>query len=152
MLKILQVRLQRYVKRELPKYKLDLEKIEEPEIKFPTAFGSYRNQGNSWKTFSLTTLKPLTMWITTNCKIFQEVRIPRSPYPALLWNLYAGQEATIRIGHGTTDWVKIGKGVRQGCILSSVCLTYRQSISCKMLESRFPEKISITSDKQMIPP
>ena len=64
------------------KYKLDLEKIEEPEIKFPTAIGSERNQGNSRKTSSLITLKPLTVWITTNCKIFQEMRIPRPPYPA----------------------------------------------------------------------
>ena len=80
--------------------------------------------------------------------------------PCLLWNLYAGQEATIRTGHGTTDWFKIGKGVCQGCILSPAYLTYMQSTSCKMLgwmnyklESRFPEKkISITSYMQTIPP
>ena len=79
--------------------------------------------------------------------------------PCLLWNLYAGPEATIRTGHGTMDWFKIGKGVRQGCILSPAYLTYMQSTSCEMLgwmnynlESRFPEKISITSDMQVIPP
>ena len=47
----------------------------------------------------------------------------------LLRNLYAGQEATLRTGHGTTDWFQIGKGVRQGCILSPDYLTYMQSTS-----------------------
>ena len=47
----------------------------------------------------------------------------------LLRNLYAGQEAIVRTGHGTTDWFQIGKGVRQGCILAPVYLTYMQSIS-----------------------
>ena len=76
----------------------------------------------------------------------------------LLRNLYAGQEATVRTGHGT-DWFQIGKGVRQGCILSPAYLTYMQSTSCEMsgwmkhkLESRLPVEISITSDMQMIPP
>ena len=50
-------------------------------------------------------------------KILQEVRIP-GHLPCLLRNLYTGQEATVRTGHGTTDWFQIGKGVRQGCILS----------------------------------
>ena len=65
----------------------------------------------------LTTPKPLTVWITTNWKILQEVGIP-DHLTCLLRNLYAGQEATVRTGHGTTDWFQIGKGVRQGCILS----------------------------------
>ena len=53
-------------------------------------------------------------------KIFKEMGIPDHPI-CLLRNLYAGQEATVRTGHGTTDWFQIGKGVRQGCILSA-CL------------------------------
>ena len=57
--------------------------------------------------------KPLTVWITTNWKILKEMGIPD-----LLTNLYSGQEATLRTRHGTTDWFQIGKGVRQGCILS----------------------------------
>ena len=61
--------------------------------------------------------KPLTVWITTNGGKFLEMRIP-DHLTSLLRNLYVGQEATIRIGHRTTDWFKIGKGVRQGCILS----------------------------------
>ena len=63
-------------------------------------------------------LKPLTVWITTNHgKFFKDIEIP-DHLTCLLRNLYAGQEATVRIGHGKTDWFQIGKGVRQGCILS----------------------------------
>jgi len=61
--------------------------------------------------------KPLTVWITTNWKILQEMGIP-DHLTCLLRNLYAGQEATVRTGHGTTDWFQIGKGVCQGYILS----------------------------------
>ena len=77
----------------------------------------------------------------------------------LLRNLYAGQEATVRTVHGTTDWSQIGKGVHQGCILSLSYLSYMQSTSCEMpgwmkdkLESRLPEEIAITSDMKMTPP
>ena len=78
----------------------------------------------------------------------------------LLRNLYAGQEATVRTGHGTTDWFQIGKVVSQGVgYWQPAYLTHRQSTSCKMpgwikhkLESRLPGEISITSDKQMTPP
>ena len=103
--------------------KLDLEKAEEPEIKLPTFVGSLKKQDNSRKT-SISDLlpmpKPLTMWITTNWKILKEMGIP-DHLTCLLRNLYAGQEATVRTGRGTTDWFQIGKGVRQGCILS-LCL------------------------------
>ena len=62
--------------------------------------------------------KSLTVWITTNCgKFFKRWRIP-DHLTCLLRFLYAGQEETVRTGHGTTDWFQIGKGVRQGCILS----------------------------------
>ena len=67
MFKILQARLQQYVNQELPDVQLGLEKAEEPEIKLPTFTGPWRKQGNSGKTSaSLTTLKPLMVWITTN--------------------------------------------------------------------------------------
>ena len=62
-------------------------------------------------------LKPLTVWITTNWKILKEMGIP-DHLTCLLRNLYAGQEATVRTLYGTTDWFKIEKGVRQGCLLS----------------------------------
>ena len=86
-------------------YKLDIEKAEEPEIKLPTSAGSWEKQGNSRKTSTsafLTTLKPLTVWITTNWKILKEMRIP-DYLTCLLKILYAGQEATVRTGHGTKD-------------------------------------------------
>ena len=57
------------------------------------------------------------MWITTNWKILKEMGIS-DHLNCLLRNLYASQEATVRTGHGTTDWFQIGKGVHQGCILS----------------------------------
>ena len=65
----------------------------------------------------LTMPKPLTLWITINWKILKEMGIP-DHLTCLLGNLYAVQEATVRTGHGTTDWFQIGKGVHQGCILS----------------------------------
>ena len=87
-------------------------------------------------------------------KIPQQMGIPDH-----LRNLYAGQEATVRTGHGTTDWFQIGKGIRQGCILS-LCLfnLYAEYIMRNAglekhkLESRLPGEISITSDMQMTPP
>ena len=65
----------------------------------------------------LTAPKPLTMWITTNWKILKEIEI-QDHLTCLLRNLYEGQEATVRTGHGATDWFQIRKGVRQGCTLS----------------------------------
>ena len=114
-------------------YKLSLEKAEEPEIKLPTFVGSQRKQRNSRKssTFaSFTTLKPLTVWGHSKLwKILKEMGIP-DHITCLLRNLYAGQEATVRTGHGIMNWFKIGKGVCQGCILS-LCifkLIYREHI------------------------
>ena len=101
-------------------FKMDLEKAEEPEIKLPTSVGSSKKQESSRKTSDsalLTMPKPLTVWITTNWKILKEMGIS-DHLICLLRNLYAGQEATVRTGHGTTDRFQIGKGVRQGCILS----------------------------------
>ena len=65
----------------------------------------------------LTMPKPLTVWIATNWKILQDTGIPDN-LTCLLRNLYTGQEATVRTGHGTTDWFQIGKGIHQGCKLS----------------------------------
>ena len=90
-------------------------------------------------------------------KILKEMGIP-DHLTCLLRNLYSGQEATVRTGHGTTDWFKIRKGVHQGYILSS-CLFNMQNTSCEMpgwrnhkLESGLLREISITSDMQMTPP
>ena len=89
-------------------------------------------------------------------KILKVIRIP-DHLTCLLRNLYAGQEATVRTGHRTTDWFQIGKGVLQGCILSP-CLfnLYAEYIMLgwmkHKLESRLLGEISITSDTQMTPP
>ena len=89
-------------------FKLDLEKVEEPEIKLPTCVGSWKKQESSRKTSTsalLTMPKPLTMWITTNHGKYFEMGI-LDHLTCLLRNLDAGQEATVRTGHGTTDLFK----------------------------------------------
>ena len=99
---------------------LVLEKAEEPEIKLPTCAGSWKKQESSRKTSIsalLTMPKPLPVWMTINWKILKEMGIP-DHLTCLLRNLYTGQEAIVRTRHGKTDWFQIGKGVRQGCILS----------------------------------
>ena len=86
----------------------------------PTLAGTSEKQESSRKTSIsalLTMSKPLTVWITTKWEILQEMGIP-DHLTCLLRNLYAGQEATVRTGHGIADWSQIGKGVHQGCILS----------------------------------
>ena len=101
-------------------FKLNLEKAEEPEVKLPTSVGSSKKQERSRKapiSALLTMPKPLTVWITINWKILKEMAIP-DHLNCLLRNLYVGQEATVRTGHGTMDWFQIRKGVCQGCILS----------------------------------
>ena len=90
-------------------FKLDLENAEEPEIKLPTSAGSSKRQESSRKTSIFADHNKL--W-----KILKEMGTP-DHLTCLLRNLYAGQEATVRTGHGTTDWFQIGKGVRQGCVL-----------------------------------
>ena len=100
--------------------KLVLKKAEEPEIKLPTSAGSWKKQESSRKHLLLLTdytkafacVDHNKLW-----KILQEMGIP-DHLTCLLRNLYAGQEATVRTGPGTTDLFQIGKGVRQGCILS----------------------------------
>ena len=91
-------------------------------------------------------------------KILKEMGIPNH-LTCLLINLCAGQETTVRTGHGTTDWFQIRKGVHQGCIVSPCLFNLYAETSCKipswmkhMLESRFPGEISITSDMQRTHP
>ena len=105
-------------------YKLSLEKAEEPEIKLLTFTGSQRKQGGSRKTscISLTYTKAydfVTQLVDHNklWKILKAMGI-LGHLTCLLWNMYSGQEETVRTLYGTTDWFKIGKGVQQGCILS----------------------------------
>ena len=85
-------------------------------------------------------------------KILKEMEIP-DHLTCLLRNPYAGQEATVSTGHGTTDWFQIGKGVHQGCVLSP-CFNLYEMPGCMKhkLKSRFLGEISITSDMLMTPP
>ena len=101
-------------------FKLDLEKGEEPEIKLPTSAGSSKKR-EFWKniyfcfidyTKAFDCVDHNKLW-----KILKETGIP-DYLTCFLRNLYAGQKATVRTGHGTTDWFQIRRGVRQGCILS----------------------------------
>ena len=100
-------------------YKLCLGKAEEPESQLATFTGSWRKQGNSTKASTSASLTKHLECMDHNklWKILQEMGTP-DHLNCLLRNLYTGQEATVRIGHGTTDWLQIGTGVRQGCILS----------------------------------
>ena len=162
MLKILQARLQQYVNRELPDVQAGFRKARGTRdqivnnrwiIKKAREFQKniYFCFSNYTKAFDCVDHNKL--W-----KILKEIGIP-DHLTCLLRNLYAGQEAIDRIGHGTTDWFKIGKGVCQGCILSP-CLfnLYAEYIMRyaglkeAQLESRSPGEISITSDMQMTPP
>ena len=117
MLKILQARLWQYVNHELP----------DVQAGFRKGRGTRDQIANirwiSSRKISISALstmpKPLTVWITINCgKFWKRWNKLMNHLTCLLRNLYAGQEATVRTGHGTTDWFQIGKGVRQGCILS----------------------------------
>ena len=101
-------------------FKLDLEKAKKPETKLPTSVGSQKKQENSRKTStsaSLTMLKPLTVWITTNCGKFFRDGNTRPPYLPPEKSV-SGQEATFRTKHATADWFQVKKEVCQGCILS----------------------------------
>ena len=103
-------------------FKLVLEKAEEPEIKLPTSAGSWKKQESSRKNIYFCFIDYAKAFDCVDhnqqWKNLKEMGIP-DHLTCLLRNLYAGQEATVRTGHGTTDWFQIGKGVRQGCILSS---------------------------------
>ena len=142
-------------------FKLVLEKAEEPEIKLPTSTGSSKKQEfqkNIYFCFidyakAFDCVDHNKLW-----KILKEMGTP-DHLTCLLRNLYAGQEATVRTGHGPTDWFQIGKGVRQGCVLSSCLFNFNTEYIMRMLgwkkhklESRLLGKISITSDMQMTPP
>ena len=127
----------------------------------PTSAGSWKKGESSRKTSIsalLTMPKPLTVWITINWKILKGMGIP-DHLTCLLRNLYAGQEATVRIRHGTVDWFKIGKEVCQGCILSPCLFNFYAEYIMRsagleeaQLESRLLREISITSDMQMTLP
>ena len=101
-------------------YKLDVEKVGEPEVQLPTSIGLYKKKRNSWKTY-FCFIDYAKAFDYVDCKmlwkILKKMEIP-DHLTCLMRNVYAGQEATVKTGCGTTDWFKFGKGVHQGCIFS----------------------------------
>ena len=125
MLQILQTRIQWYMNFQM--FKLDLEKPEKPEIKLPTSAGSSKKQESSRKKIYFCFIDYVKAFDCVDhnklWKILKEMGIP-DHMTCLLRNLYGGQEATVRTGHGKTDRFQLGKGVHQSCIL------YMQTTSC----------------------
>ena len=162
MLKVLQARLQQNVNHELPDVQAGFRKGRgtRDQIADPLDHQKSKSSRKTCTSALLTMSKPLTMCTQQTGKFFKvgEMGIP-DHLTCLLRNLYAGHEATVRTGHGTTDWFQIGKGVHQGCILSP-CLfnLYAEYIMLNagldeaQLESRLLREVSITSDMQMTPP
>ena len=163
MLKILQARLQQHMNHEFPDAQLDLEKAEEPENKLQTSVRSSKKQESSRKNIYFCFIDYAKVFDCVGhnklWKILEDMGIP-DHLTCFLRNRYAGQVATVRTEHGTTDWFQIGKGVCQGCIsCHPAYLTCMQSTSCEMLgwmkhklESSLLGETPITSDMQMIPP
>ena len=161
MLKILQARLQQYVNQERPDVQVGFRKGTEPKIKLSTSVRSYKKQENSRKTStsaSLTTLKPLTVWITTNCGKF----FKRWEYQTTLpgsWEIWMqAKEQQFELDMKQQTGSKLGKEYVKAVYCYPAYLTYVQSTSCEKpgwmkckLESRMAGETLITSDTQMIP-
>ena len=162
MLKILQARFQQYMNHELPDVQAGFRKSRgtKDQIANVCWIIEKAREGSEKHLFLLRDYAKVFDCVYHNklWKTVKEMGIP-DHLTFLLRNLYAGQEATVRTGHGTTDWLQIEKGVYQGCILSP-CLfnLYAEYIMRKAglqehkLESRLPTEISMTSDMQIIPP
>ena len=122
MLKLLQVRLQQYMNYEFPDVQTGFRKGRGTRDQIAYICWNIRKATKFQKNihFCFIDYAKAFVWITTNWKFFQEMGIP-DHLTCFLRNLYAGQEATVRTGHGTIDWLQIGKGVHQGCI-PSLCL------------------------------
>ena len=135
MLKIIQVRFQQYMTVNFQMFKLDWEKAKEPEIKLPTSAGSSKKQEfqkNMYFGFidyakAFDCVDHNKLW-----KTLKEMGIP-DHLTCLLRNLYAGKEATVRTGHGTTDWFQIRKGIHQAVCCHLAYLTSMQSTSWETL-------------------
>ena len=143
-------------------YKLDLEKSEEPEIKLPASTGSLIKQENSRQNIYFCFIDYAKAFDSVDhnksWKILKEMGIP-DHLICFLRNIHAGQEATVRTRHGATDWLQIGKGVHQGCILSpwlfnlyAEYIMRNTELDEAQLKSRLLGEISITSGMQMTPP
>ena len=142
---------------ELPDVLAGFRKAEEPEIKLPTCWiieKARELQKNPYFCFidyakAFDCVDQNKLWT-----ILKEMGIP-DHLTCLLRNLYAGQEATVRTGHGTMDWFQIGKGVHQGCILSPCLFNFYAEYIMRnagMEEEQAGIKIAWISDTQMTPP
>ena len=161
MLKILQARLQQYVNCELPEVQAGFRKVRETRDQIVNICWIIKKAREFQKNIYFCFIEYVKAF---NCvdhsklqKILKEMGIPNH-FTCLLRNLYAGQEAIVKTGHGTADWFQIEKEVCQGCIFSPCLFNLYAEYSCEMpgwmkhkLESRFPGEISITSDIQMTP-
>ena len=160
MLKILQARLQQYLNRELPDVQAEFRKGSGTRDQIANICWIIEKAREFQKNICFIDYAKAFDGVDHNklWKILQEMRIP-DHLTCLLRNLYASQEATVRTGHKTMDWFQIGKGVRQGCILSS-CLfniyveyiMWNTGLDKHKLESRLPGEMSKTSDMQITPP
>ena len=156
MLKILQARLQQYVNHELPDVQAGFRKGRGTRDQIPNIRWIIKKAREFQKHiyFCFIDYAKAFDWLDHNTlwKIFKETEIP-DHLTCLLENLYAGQEATVRTRHGTTDWFQIGKGVRKGCLLSP-CLfnlsaeyiMWNSGLDGSQTGIRLPGEISITSD------
>jgi len=142
-------------------FKLDLEKAEEPEIKLPHPLDHQKSKRIPEKHLLLLHWLCQNLWLCGSQQTgkFWKRWEYHTTLTLFLRNLYSVQEATIRMGHGTTDWLQSWKEYVKAVYCQPAYLTYMQSTSCEMLggmkhklESRLLGEISITSDKQMIPP
>ena len=123
MLKILLARLQQYLNHELPDVQVGFKNgrgIRDRIANISWIIEKAREFEKNIYFYFIDYANPLTVWTTTNSGKFFKRWEYQTTLPAS-WEIYAGQEATVRTGHGTTDWLQIGKGVHQGCILSA-CL------------------------------
>ena len=147
-LKILQARVQQYMNHEFPDVQAGFRRCREPEIKLPTSAGSSKKQESSRKTYTralLTTPKPLTVWITTNCGKFWKRWEYQTTLPAS-WEICMKQQLELDMEQQTGS--KLGKEYVKTVCCHPVNLSYMQSTSCKMpgwinhkLETRLQEKI-----------
>ena len=160
MLKILQARLQQYVNQELPDVQAGLRKGRGTRDQIANICWVIEKARGLQKNvyFCFIDYVKTFVWITRNWKILKEMGIP-DYLTCLQGKLYAGQEATVRTRHGTTDWFQVGEGVRQGCILSPCLLNlYAEHImqNAGLDEAQAGIKISERNinnlDVQMTPP
>ena len=159
MLKILQARLEQCVNQELPDVQAGLQSgggIRDQIANIPWIIKKARKFQKNIYFCVIDCDKPLTVWITTNWRILKDMGVP-DHLICVVRNLYVGQEGTVRTGHETTDWFKMGKEYNKVVYCHPVHLTYLQRTSYKMrgwmnhkVESRLLEEISTILDMQMI--